>query len=266
MLPRVVRCPLAIMLLALCVAPSRAEDERPRVLFLIGEQEYNTKETLPAFADAELTPRGVECVFVHVDPDDPDNFPGIEQLADADLLFLSVRRRTLPASQLAVVRDYLDAGRPMVGIRTASHPFDRRQPPAEGKADWVLFDDEVLGMDYQGHYSNKPPGDPPTLVMPVAAELKHPVMRGIGGAEFPVTSHLYKNRDAAPTVTILMTGRIKDRGVFEPVAWTNTYHGGRIFYTSLGSPADFEIPQFRTMLTNAVMWGLGRELTRASER
>jgi type 1 glutamine amidotransferase len=251
---------------AIYVTPSRADDARPRVLFLIGEQEYNTKETLPAFAENELVPRGIECVFVHVDPDDPDNFAGLEKLKDADLLFLSVRRRTPPAAQLDVVRKYLAAGRPLVGIRTASHPFDRKRTPDEGRADWPLFDDEVLGMDYQGHYSNKPPNDPPTLVKPLADEADHPILRGIPGDEFRVASHLYKNRDPAKSVTVLMTGRIEGRDVTEPVAWTHTYHGGRVFYTSLGNPADFRAPQFRTLLTNGVFWALGRETDDGGDR
>jgi type 1 glutamine amidotransferase len=248
---------LVALLFTLCTGTLHADDARPRVLFMIGEQEYNTNKTLPAFAAKELTPRGVDCVFVHADADDPDNFAGIEQLRDADLLVLSVRRRTLPEAQLAVVREYLAAGRPLVGIRTASHPFDRKRRPDEGKADWPLFDDDVLGMDYQGHYANKPPNDPATLITPLTAQADHAILRNVTGDEFRVTSHLYKNRDAAKSVTVLMTGHIAGRDVLEPVAWTNTYEGGRVFYTSLGNPEDFEKPAFRTMLTNAVFWGLG---------
>ena len=261
---------LVALLFTLGTTPLLADDAQPRVLFMIGEQEYNTKETLPAFAKAELTRRGIECVFVHAgatpsgDPE-ADNFVGIEQLRDADLLVLSVRRRTLPEAQLAVVREYLEAGGAMVGIRTASHPFDRKQKPDAGKADWPLFDNEVLGMDYQGHYGNKPPNDPATLIKPVADQAAHAILRNVPAEEFEVTSHLYKNRDPAESVTILMTGRIEGRDVLEPVAWTNTYKGGRIFYTSLGNPEDFEIPAFRTMLKNAVFWGLEADLGCATQ-
>ena len=259
-----VRCVSPLALSFVCATSLFAQDAPPRVLFLIGEQEYNTRQTLPTFAEKELAPRGIECVFIHAGAvangdDGADDFDGIEQLADADLLVLSVRRRTPPAAQLAVVREYLDAGRPLVGIRTASHPFDRRKSPAAGKADWPLFDDEVLGMDYQGHYANKPPNDPATLIRPLAEQADHPILRDVASDEFRVTSHLYKNRDAADSVTVLMTGRIEGQDVLEPVAWTNTYRGGRVFYTSLGSPSDFETPQFRTMLTGAVFWALGQD-------
>ena len=53
-------------------------------------------------------------------------------------------------------------------------------------------------------------------------------------------------------------GRWSDRTEPEPVAWTNTYHGGRIFYTSLGHPDDFQLPQFNRLLLNAIRWTLDR--------
>jgi type 1 glutamine amidotransferase len=45
----------------------------------------------------------------------------------------------------------------------------------------------------------------------------------------------------------------------EPVAWTNTYRGGRMFYTTLGHPGDFQNEAFRRMLVNAVRWSLDRD-------
>jgi type 1 glutamine amidotransferase len=46
----------------------------------------------------------------------------------------------------------------------------------------------------------------------------------------------------------------------EPVAWTNTYKGGRIFYTSLGNVDDFKNPNFRRMLLNALFWAAERQV------
>ena len=68
-------------------------DSRPRAVFLIGEDEYKTETTLPAFARKELEPMGIRCTFIIADPKRPHDFPGIEALDDADLLVLSVRRR-----------------------------------------------------------------------------------------------------------------------------------------------------------------------------
>ncbi len=61
-------------------------DDRPRAVFMIGEDEYKTEQTLPAFAAKELEPSGIRCTFAIADPKTPHDFPGIEVLNDADLL------------------------------------------------------------------------------------------------------------------------------------------------------------------------------------
>jgi len=81
-----------------------------------------------------------------VSENDPNDFAGLEALKDADLLFLSVRRRTPPKAQLDLVRAHLAKGKPLVGIRTASHAFDR-EPPSEHHARWAKFDDELLVIE-----------------------------------------------------------------------------------------------------------------------
>ena len=42
------------------------------------------------------------------------------------------------------------------------------------------------------------------------------------------------------------------------MAWTNVHKGGRVFYTSLGHPDDFNDPQFRRLLLNGILWALDR--------
>jgi len=249
--------------LTTCHAIHGAEEPLPpHIVFIIGEQEYDTRKTLPEFAAKQLRPRGVHTTMVHVNPNDPDDFPGLEALDDADLIVLSVRRRTPKTAQLERIRNYLNAGRPLVGIRTASHAFDRKKPPKPGHADWVRFDIEVLGGDYQNHYGNKPPNDPPTLVRVIEGARDHPILRGFPAKPFPVTSHLYKSRNLADSATPLLRGRIEGTDSEEVVAWTNDYRGGRIFYTSLGNPADFKIPAFQHLLLNAIYWAMDREIPR----
>ena len=71
-------------------------------------------------------------------------------------------------------------------------------------------------------------------------------------------SHLYKSRDLAKSVTPLLLGQVEGRPEREPVAWTNTYKGGRVFYTSLGNPDDFRLRAFRRLLLNGVFWATER--------
>ena len=230
------------------------DDKRPHVVFMIGEREYDTKTSLPEFAKSELAPLGFRTTFVHVAKEDRNDFPGLEALRGADLLVISVRRRTPKKAQLNAVRDYVKSGRPIVGLRTASHAFDRK-PPGDDYAAWPKFDDEILGGDYQGHYG----GQTKALVRLTKAGRKHPIMRGVTTDEFPVTTHLYRNRNMAATTTTLMTGQVAGREkTTEPVCWVNDRKGQRVFYTSLGGPGDFRIAAFRRVLLGAICWTTGK--------
>lgn len=241
-------------------------DKRPHVAFMIGENEYHTWETLPEFAKKELEWRGIKCSFVNASPKEGDNnFVGAEAIKDADLLVLSIRRRTPLKSVLDLVRQHVAAGKAVVGIRTASHAFDATPPDAEHDS-WPKFDLEVLGSHYENHYNNKPPKDPPTLVKVIPEAVTHPVLTGIPAQELPVTSHLYKYRNHANTMTPLMTGRIEGRDdVVERVAWVYTGNSRRVFYTSLGSPDDFQQPFFRRLLLNGVLWALNKPIPPAEK-
>jgi nicotinamidase-related amidase/type 1 glutamine amidotransferase len=229
-------------------------DVRPRVVLAISEDEYQTARTLPAFAAAVLQDQlGLDTTVLLGDPKDPDVIPGLaEALAKADLLILSLRRRALPEKDLDAVRRYLAAGKPLVGIRTASHAFDARGKGPAGRAEWPKFDPEVLGGHYHGHH-----GVGPAVTVTVAPAAKDdPILAGV---QAPLTGHgsLYKVSPLASSATPLLIGTIPDQPP-EPVAWTNTYGKARIFYTSLGHPDDFKDAPFVRLLGNAVAWALDR--------
>ena len=221
------------------------EDKRPRVAFVIGEQEYDAKRTLPAFGQAELAFRsGFDCVTLQSDA--TDNLPGLEQLDQADLAVFFLRRRSLPDRQMAVIHRYLDSGKPLVALRTSSHAFQN----------WLAFDGLVLGGHYSGHHDNRPPAQPPTTVRVIPEMANHPILTGLPATEFTVASWLYKTAPLAPGVVPLLTGRVGDRAPAEPVAWVNSTRGRRVFYTSLGHPDDFQNEAFRRLLRNAILWEL----------
>lgn len=237
-----------------------AEAKRPTALFLIGEDEYDTQTTLPRFARVRLEPRGIRCQFVHAHDDRARGFPGIEALAEADLLVLSVRRRTLPVEQMEALRKYVASGKPIVAMRTSSHAFALREgEPPPGHAAWPEFDREVLGGHYTGHYGAKQPRGANTRVWSEANQADHPILQKVDWTaekKAPFTSWLYKSAIVSEDVTVLAWGETLDEAVQEPVAWTNTPPGQRRFYTSLGHPDDFRQPAFEQLLTNAVVWSL----------
>src|SRR5262249_30420928 len=108
-------------------SPFHHPSDRRSIVLVIGEDEYKTEVTLPAFAKQELEPRGFQVKIIQADPSAPNSFPGlVEAVRKADLVLVSVRRRTPPKEQLEAVQAHVAAGKPLVGIRTASHAFSPR--------------------------------------------------------------------------------------------------------------------------------------------
>lgn len=229
-------------------------DVRPRVVVMISEDEYRTWETLPIFARDVLQDRlGLDATVLQADPKNPHVIPGLaDALGRADLVLVSLRRRALPEKDLQALRQFLAAGKPLVGIRTASHAFDAKGKGPAGHAEWATFDPDVLGGHYTGHHGA---GVKTTIAVAPEAD-KHPILTGI---KAPLTGNgsLYKASPLAATATPLLIGSIPNQPP-EPVAWTNSYGKSRIFYTSLGHIDDFKDPQFNRLLGNAVLWALGK--------
>lgn len=241
--------------------PFRYSDQTKRIVMLIGDDEYKTEVTLPAFAETDLKPIDLDVTIIHADPKDKNQFPGMaEALKNADLVLVSVRRRTPPKEQLDALKAHVAAGKPLVGIRTASHAWsvrDKKQVEAlekQGLATWDQFDADVLGGNYTNHHGN----NLKSTISLIDGAGSHAILRGVNVAEVPSNGSLYKVSPLAPSTTSLLLGTIPDQKP-EPVAWTNLSgeKKARVFYTSLGHAQDFENPAFRKLLQNGVLWSLG---------
>jgi nicotinamidase-related amidase/type 1 glutamine amidotransferase len=235
-------------------APFRfKEDERPRIVFAISEPEYKTHETLPVFAAEHLETRlGYDCAAIQGDPQ-KHTIPSLARaLADADLLVVSIRRQALRKSDLTAIRAHLAAGKPLVGIRTASHAFDARGKGADGSEQWPTFDPDVLGGHYTGHH-----GKTDAVEVSLAEGASgHAILKDVS-LPFSSGGSLYKTKPLAKSTTPLLFGTIPVADP-EPVAWTNTHGESRIFYTSLGHEDDFNNKSFVRLLTNAIEWCLAK--------
>ena len=221
-------------------ATDAAKDKPLKICMLAGSDEYSGYESLSAFKKHLESAGRAVCTLVR-GKDKAASLPGVEALTGCDVLLVFLRRNTLLPDQLRVVQDWCKAGKPVVGVRTASHAFQN----------WLEFDKEVLGGNYQGHYGH----GPVAKVNLLEVSKDHPVLKGV--QPFESAYSLYKNTGLADDVTLLATATAD--GHTEPVAWTRLHNGGRVFYTSLGGPKDFENPNFRRMLTNAIFWTAKRE-------
>ena len=222
--------------------PPVAKDggKKLKVLLVSGSLEYKSDESLTVLQKYLEANYAVECsrAFRKTDTD----VPGLEGLETCDVAVFFTRRLKIDGEQLDRVKKYAAAGKPMVAIRTASHGFQN----------WLEMDKEVFGGDYNMHHK-----DGPTCKVKIAdAGRDHPVLAGV--KPFDSVGSLYRNEKLAKDVTVLMTGTIPDRT--EPLTWVREHKGGRVFYTSLGHPKDFEEPAFVRLIANALFWTARKEV------
>ena len=242
---------IALFLLSVATGFAQPDAARKKLVLLIAENEYETAKTLPAFA-AQFLSADFRAVTLHGAADESAGFDRIEEIADADVLLVSVRRRPLPPAQLEVIRRYVAAGRPVVGIRTASHAFVpvKDQPLPSGTVAWPQWDADVIGGNYQGHIQRGP------ITRATAAKPNHPLLRDVA-LPIDTPAWLYRNTPLRAGTEPVLIGAIPGQAP-EPIAWTfSRPDGGRTFYTSLGLPADFQNPAFAQLLRNGIFWAAG---------
>lgn len=237
------------------VLSTKPVPKEPSVVFLISEDpsNYEAHRTVPAFAQT-LAKQGLICRVIQGEGQpNAFRFPGLETAGDADLLVIFFRRRALPPDQLDVIRARLQAGKPLVGIRTANHAFSVNEEPAAGHAKWWEFVPEVLGCENRGYGPEQLGTD--VMVAPGAAG--HVILSGIEPQSWHSSGSLYLVRPLVdPQAIVLLTGTAGEKT--EPIAWTRMHGSSHVFYTSLGHPSDFEQPQFRILLANAIRWALAQ--------
>jgi len=220
-------------------ATAVAAEQPLRVCMLSGAWEYESQKSLPILKEHLEKNYSVKCTIVQAERKQGDNVPGMEALDEADVMVMFMRRQRLKGEQLERFKAWCEKGKPVVGIRTASHAVQT----------WLDFDKLVLGGNYKGHYGRG------TCTVTITEEgKKHPILKGV--EPFETQGSLYKNTGLAAK-DILMLGEAGEHR--EPVAWTHSYKGGRIFYTSLGCQADFQNEHFLRLLANAIFWAADRE-------
>jgi type 1 glutamine amidotransferase len=206
-----------------------------RLVMLSGSFEYESEDSLTVLSDylAEHAPAIESNLVIYKTEEDS---PSLEILDDADVLLVFTRRLQLEGPELERIKRYCAEGRPIVGIRTASHAFQS----------WLEFDAQVLGGSYNGHFGS----GPVCRVEPATDSAQHPVLREV--LPFESQGSLYRNTPIADDATLLLSGQADNKK--EPVAWTRNHQGGRVFYTSLGHQKDFWELDFLRLIENAIMW------------
>jgi type 1 glutamine amidotransferase len=300
------RCRDTLSLLALlawlstALAPARAADpwlvvegqdgpgKGKHIVLVSGDEEYRSEEALPQLAKILARHHGFRCtVLFAIDPADGtinpnrnDNIPGLEALDSADLMVLFTRFRDLPDEQMKHIVDYVESGKPVVGLRTATHAFDLKRHKTYERYTWNNkeggFGGLVLGETWVNHHGNHGKESTRGIIASGAAE--HPILRGIKDGDVWGPTDVYEVRLPLPGDSkALLLGQVlkgmhstdkpvagKKNDPMMPIAWVKSYTGekgksSRVFTTTMGASQDLESEGLRRLLVNACYWAIGMD-------
>ena len=260
------------------------------IVLVSGDEEYRSKEALPQLGKILARHHGFKCtVLFAIDPKDgtinpnqTHNIPGLEALRTADLLVLFTRFRDLPAEQMKHVVDYVESGRPIIGMRTATHAFNIADGKTYAAYSWRSkeweggFGRQVLGETWINHHGQH--GKQSTRGILAQGAENHPVVRGIQDGDIWGPTDVYEVRLPLPSDSKpLILGQVlagmhasdppvpgKQNDPLMPIAWVKTYTGkhgtpGRVFTTTMGASQDLQSEGLRRLLVNACYWAVGME-------
>jgi type 1 glutamine amidotransferase len=261
------------------------------IVLVSGDEEYRSEEGLPMLAKILAKHHGFRCTVLFaidpetglIDPDNQNNIPGLQALQTADLMIVHTRFRDLPDDQMRHFAEYIESGRPVVGIRAAVAAFhipDQSKTYAKyGYRSQIEgwqggFGQQILGMTWISHHGHH--GRESTRGIIAPGQQNHPIVRGcddIWGPTDVYTTPLPLPGDSQALVLgqVLQAMEPHDRPVtgtknnpMMPIAWTKTYRGsageiGRVFTSTMGAATDLQSEGLRRLLVNATYWCLGME-------
>jgi len=260
-----------------------------QIVLIGGDEEYRSEEALPQLGKILAERHGFDCTVLFaigkdgtIDPNRTDNIPGLESLKKADLMIIFTRFRSLPADQMDDIVAYVESGRPIIGLRTATHAFNIKEGHPYSGYSWNDktwtggFGQQILGETWVAHHGNHGKESTRGRIAPGAES--HPILKGIKDGEIwgptdVYTVHLPLPGDSKPLVLgqVLEGMKPTDKPLegkkndpMMPVAWTKTYtpksgKTGKVFNTTMGASQDFANPALRRLIVNAAYWAVGLE-------
>lgn len=264
-----------------------------RIVLVSGDEEYRSEEGLPQLAKILSKSHGFDCVVVFaidpesgvINPDINNNIPGLEALKSADLMIIATRFRNLPDDQMKQIVEYVESGRPVIGMRTATHAFNIPKGGTYFKYSWNNKDDatytegfgrQVLGETWISHHGSH--GKESCRGLVAKGQETHPILKGIKDGDVWGPTDVYGVRlplpqDCAPLIMGQVVNGMNPtdppvegakNDPMMPVAWVKSYKGAagktaRVFNTTMGSATDLQREGTRRLLVNAVYWAVGLE-------
>lgn len=257
------------------------------IVLLAGDEEYRSEEGLPQLGKILSQRHGFKCTVLfstnpqtgEIDPNEQTHVPGMHLLDTADLVICQFRFRELPDADMKHFVDYLQAGKPLVAIRTATHAFQYTRNKTSPYAHWDWrskdwpggFGQQLLGDTWVNHHGIH--GQESTRGLIDGTHAHHPVLRGVKDLWGP--TDVYGIVRLQPTDAVLVHG-LTLRGMkpdsppnfdksLMPLVWTRDYRWEngkttRTLTSTLGAAIDLECEDLRRLFVNACYWLTGLEV------
>ena len=259
------------------------------IVLVAGDEEYRSEEALPMLAKILAVRHGFKCTVLFsvnpkdgtIDPNNQTYIPGLEVLEKADLMLLFLRFRELPDEQMKYIDAFVHSGKPIIGLRTATHSFmySRNTSSPYAHYDWRHkewpngFGRQVLGETWINHHGHHRVESTRGVINEALKD--NPILKGVTDIWGP--TDVYGIKNLIPEAKVLVYGQVlegmqpTDKPVagpknnpMMPLAWIKDFQGkqgrtSRVFCTTMGASVDFESAGLRRLLVNACYWGLGLE-------
>lgn len=263
------------------------------IVFLAGDEEYRSEESLPQMAKILAVRHGFKCTVLFsldskdgtINPNAGANLGGAEALDHADAIFMMLRFRKYPDVTMKHLVDAYLAGKPIIALRTSTHAFQFNNPTntsyarySHNSKEWPGgFGRQVLGETWVSHLGEN--HKEATRAVVVDSLKADPILRGV--STMFIDTGCYKVNPQADS-TILLRADVLDgtspyaplhptkNEPHQPLAWhrLHTNEAGRtnkVFCTTMGSATDLRDESLRRLLVNSVYWGFDLEVPARAE-
>lgn len=257
-----------------------------KIVLIAGDEEYRSEEALPMLAKILSQKHGFDTTVLfsldpgkgYIDPNNQKNIPGTEALAEADLLILSTRFRDLPADQTKPITAFLNAGKPVIGLRTSTHAFaGEMEDGGWTYGDWKTggFGLKILGETWVAHHGAHKKEGARGLIEETNAD--HPILRSV--KDVFAASDVYTVKNLTGDATVLLRGAVTEtldpaskplpgekNDPLQALAWVRDYTApngttkGRAFCTTAGAAVDLVSEDLRRLVVNASYFLTGLEV------
>ncbi len=257
------------------------------IVLVAGDEEYRTEESMPMLGKILSQKHGFDCSVLfswdptgsYIDINNQQGVRGWDQLKTADLMLIGTRFRKPSDEDAKHITEFMNAGKPIIGIRTATHAFNGGQKfgGTIGFGEWGR---KILGEQWVSHHGGHKREGARGVIEKENAD--HPILNSVKDVFGP--SDVYGVKHLTDVDTILMRGAVtktldpksepvegKKNDPMQPLAWLHPYTApdgktkGTSFCTTMGASVDLVSEDLRRLIVNAAYHLTGLEVPKKAD-